>query len=166
MEETLERELSRATRSQKPVGIIMLDVDHFKHINDTNGHYIGDSVLRQLGHFLKEHTRGSDIACRFGGEEFILILPEASLEQTRLCARKLTVPSQPKASVAENSPGDKQYAAICRGIRRVEYLEIAAKRCKKRKPANAVSGRQGCRPLRQVRMPDATTFLPPAAVVS
>jgi len=88
MEETLERELSRAARSQKPVGIIMLDVDHFKHINDTNGHHIGDSVLRQLGHFLKEHTRGSDIACRFGGEEFILILPEASLEQTRLCAER------------------------------------------------------------------------------
>ncbi len=88
MEETLERELHRAARSQKPLGIIMMDVDHFKRINDTHGHNTGDAVLRQLGHFLKEHTRASDIACRFGGEEFTLILPDASLEQTRLRAEE------------------------------------------------------------------------------
>ena len=66
----------------------MLDIDHFKRVNDTYGHDAGDAVLRQLGHFLKEHTRGGDIACRYGGEEFILILPEASLEQTHACAEK------------------------------------------------------------------------------
>ena len=88
MEESLERELRREGRSQKPVGIVMLDIDHFKRVNDTYGHDAGDAVLRQLGHFLKEHTRGGDIACRYGGEEFILILPEASLEQTHACAEK------------------------------------------------------------------------------
>ena len=88
MEESLERELRREGRSQKPVGIVMLDIDHFKRVNDTYGHDAGDAVLRQLGHFLKEHTRGGDISCRYGGEEFILILPEASLEQTRLCAER------------------------------------------------------------------------------
>lgn len=82
MEESLTRELLRAKRTEKCVGIIMLDVDHFKRINDTQGHHVGDAVLRQLGHFLEERMRGGDIACRYGGEEFTLILPEATLEQT------------------------------------------------------------------------------------
>lgn len=89
MEESLERKVLRALRNQQPVGIIMLDIDHFKRINDTYGHATGDAVLRQLGDFLKEHTRGDDIACRYGGEEFTLILPEATREQTRLRAEQL-----------------------------------------------------------------------------
>lgn len=90
MEETLDRELNRSERKQLPLGIIMLDLDHFKHINDTYGHAAGDTVLHYLGASLQAHIRGSDIACRYGGDEFILILPEASLEVTweraeRLC---------------------------------------------------------------------------------
>jgi len=88
MEESLEREILRAARTQRPVGIIMIDVDHFKQMNDSHGHDFGDAVLRQLGHFLKERTRGGDIACRYGGEEFTVILPEATLEQTRLRAEQ------------------------------------------------------------------------------
>ena len=88
MEESLERELLRSARNKKPVGIIMMDVDHFKQFNDAYGHDAGDAVLRQIGHYLKGHTRGSDVACRFGGEEFILILPEATLENTRLRAER------------------------------------------------------------------------------
>ncbi|MHB0978975.1 MAG: sensor domain-containing diguanylate cyclase [Thermoleophilia bacterium] len=80
MEETLERELRRATRAQNPLGVIMLDLDHFKRFNDMFGHDAGDAVLRELGAFLASHTRGGDIACRYGGEEFILILPETSAE--------------------------------------------------------------------------------------
>jgi diguanylate cyclase (GGDEF)-like protein/PAS domain S-box-containing protein len=80
MEESLERELHQAARTQKPVSIIMLDIDHFKHLNDTYGHDAGDEVLKELGKLIKRHIRGGDIACRFGGEEFILILPNASLE--------------------------------------------------------------------------------------
>ena len=82
LEESLEREISRAERQQQTVGIIMLDVDHFKQFNDTFGHDAGDTLLRELGIFLKKNIRGSDIACRFGGEELIIILPEASLEIT------------------------------------------------------------------------------------
>ena len=89
MEESLERKVLRALRNQQPVGIIMLDIDHFKRINDTYGHATGDAVLRQLGDVLKEHTRGDDIACREGGDEFTLILPEATREQTRLRAEQL-----------------------------------------------------------------------------
>jgi GGDEF domain-containing protein len=79
MEETLERELRRAVREQGPLGIIMLDIDHFKQLNDTFGHEAGDTVLRALGHCMQELTRGYDIACRYGGEEFTLILPAAPL---------------------------------------------------------------------------------------
>ena len=80
LEESLERELHRCDRAQQSLGIIMLDVDHFKSFNDTFGHSAGDAVLRELGQFLQSHIRKSDIACRYGGEELTLILPEASVE--------------------------------------------------------------------------------------
>jgi diguanylate cyclase (GGDEF)-like protein/PAS domain S-box-containing protein len=89
MEESFERELQRAARDQGPVGVIMLDVDCFKAINDRHGHGAGDTVLRELGRFLKDHIRGGDIASRYGGEEFTLILPEATLDQTLERAEQL-----------------------------------------------------------------------------
>ncbi|MBI2833872.1 MAG: PAS domain S-box protein [Acidobacteria bacterium] len=79
MEESLEREMRRAARGRHPVGIIMLDLDHFKPFNDSFGHEAGDTLLREVGSVLQRSIRGEDIACRYGGEEFTLILPEASL---------------------------------------------------------------------------------------
>jgi diguanylate cyclase (GGDEF)-like protein/PAS domain S-box-containing protein len=78
MEETLERELLRATRKQLSLGIIMLDVDEFKHFNDMYGHGAGDVILRELGKLLLKHVRREDIPCRYGGDEFIIVLPDAS----------------------------------------------------------------------------------------
>ncbi len=89
MEESLEREIHRAQRKQQSLGIIMLDVDHFKRFNDTFGHDAGDEVLRELGLFLRKQTRVSDIACRYGGEELTLILPDASLEAAYKRAEQL-----------------------------------------------------------------------------
>ncbi len=89
MEETVKRELQRAIRYQHPVGVVMLDIDHFKTFNDTWGHDGGDAVLQAVGLFLQEHIRGSDVACRYGGEEFILILPDAPLEDTYHRAHEL-----------------------------------------------------------------------------
>jgi diguanylate cyclase (GGDEF)-like protein len=89
LEETLEREVQRANRNHQPVGIIMIDIDFFKTINDTYGHEAGDAALRELGGFLLTHVRREDIACRFGGEEFILILPGATLLTTRTRAEFL-----------------------------------------------------------------------------
>jgi diguanylate cyclase (GGDEF)-like protein/PAS domain S-box-containing protein len=83
LDETLQREIQRAERHQHPIGIIMLDIDHFKRFNDIYGHHAGDILLQAVGEFLRTHTRGEDIACRYGGEEFVLVLPEASLEETR-----------------------------------------------------------------------------------
>ena len=89
MEESLEREMSRAGRARRPVGIIMLDLDHFKAFNDTHGHEVGDALLREVGAVLQRSIRGEDIACRYGGEEFILILPEASLGDAAQRAEQL-----------------------------------------------------------------------------
>lgn len=89
MEESMEREMRRAERQGKQVGVIMVDIDHFKRFNDTYGHDAGDSLLREMGLFLQRHIRGSDIACRYGGEEFTLILQDVSLELTRQRAEQL-----------------------------------------------------------------------------
>lgn len=67
----------------------MLDVDHFKRFNDNAGHNAGDALLRELGSLLRTHIRGTDIPCRYGGEEFVLILPNSSLESTRQRAEQL-----------------------------------------------------------------------------
>lgn len=80
MEESLLREISRATRTKQPLSVLMMDVDHFKHFNDTYGHEAGDHVLKEFGHLLQKQVRESDIACRYGGEEFTLILPEADCD--------------------------------------------------------------------------------------
>lgn len=80
MEETLERQIRRMTRHDTPLSIIMLDIDHFKKFNDNFGHPAGDALLRAMGQFLKHQVRAEDVACRYGGEEFALILPEATLE--------------------------------------------------------------------------------------
>jgi diguanylate cyclase (GGDEF)-like protein/PAS domain S-box-containing protein len=77
LEETLEREIHRVRRKGAPLGLIMLDLDHFKRYNDTYGHEAGDELLRALGTFLAARVRQEDVACRYGGEEFVVILPEA-----------------------------------------------------------------------------------------
>ena len=76
--ESFEREISRSLRSKKSVAVLVLDIDHFKRYNDANGHDAGDHVLREFGATLRQTIRGSDIACRYGGEEFVVVLPESS----------------------------------------------------------------------------------------
>ena len=81
MEEALIREISRMTRVRKPLALAMLDIDHFKHFNDTYGHEAGDIVLKEFSMLMSRFRQGSDLACRYGGEEFLLILPESGPEQ-------------------------------------------------------------------------------------
>ena len=91
MEESLLREVSRATRTRQPLSVVMLDVDHFKKFNDTFGHEAGDHVLKEVGQVLQRSVRDSDIACRFGGEEFTLILPEAGCDiALEICSRVMS----------------------------------------------------------------------------
>lgn len=80
MAESLELELYRCDRQQQPLALIVLDIDYFKRFNDTFGHKAGDLVLQKLAQVLQDSIRKSDVACRYGGEEFTLILPETTLE--------------------------------------------------------------------------------------
>lgn len=89
MEETLAREIHRGRRKEAPIGIVLMDIDHFKRINDTYGHEAGDTLLAALGGFFKKHIRQEDVPCRYGGEEILLILPEANLEHTYKRAEEL-----------------------------------------------------------------------------
>lgn len=86
---TLDREVARATRSAAPLSLIALDADHFKRINDTYGHPVGDEVLRTLARLIKKSTRSNDYPARVGGEEFFLLLPDTALADAITIAEKL-----------------------------------------------------------------------------
>jgi diguanylate cyclase (GGDEF)-like protein len=99
--ETLQRELARCAREARPLSVVMLDVDHFKALNDASGHEAGDRVLQALSGLLAEQVRQEDVACRFGGEEFVIVLPGASAadaaaraEAWREAVLRLQVPHQ------------------------------------------------------------------------
>jgi len=101
LEETIEREIRRAVRAEQGLGVLILDLDHFKKFNDTHGHDAGDTVLRETASFLLKSVRAEDIVCRVGGEEFVIILPVADLkvtqargERIRARLRELTVMHQ------------------------------------------------------------------------
>jgi diguanylate cyclase (GGDEF)-like protein/PAS domain S-box-containing protein len=89
LEETLEREVRRAARAAQSLGFLMIDLDHFKSFNDTYGHDAGDAVLRETALFLAKGIRAEDFVCRFGGEEFVVILPTADLESSRARGERL-----------------------------------------------------------------------------
>jgi diguanylate cyclase (GGDEF)-like protein/PAS domain S-box-containing protein len=80
MEETLDREIARAKRESTHLSVMLLDGDNFKEINDTFGHQAGDSVLKKLANFLLEKYRAGDVICRYGGDEFVVVMPNASVE--------------------------------------------------------------------------------------
>ena len=87
--EVIDGELRRARRSQLPVSMIIFDLDHFKQINDRHGHLCGDAVLAAVGRCMREVLRGSDLKCRYGGEEFLVLLPDTPLLGARRVAENL-----------------------------------------------------------------------------
>jgi len=89
LEEVLDREVRRASRAAQSLGVLMIDLDHFKSFNDTYGHDAGDAVLREIGVSLTKGIRAEDFVCRFGGEEFVVILPTADLTASRARAERL-----------------------------------------------------------------------------
>ena len=98
MEETFDREIKRALRKDRSLAVVMTDIDGFKSINDNYGHVPGDMILERVSKFLMKSVRASDVVCRYGGDEFVLILPECSLEEAvkranamRLEAEKVTL---------------------------------------------------------------------------
>ena len=85
-DESLKRELARAQRSQSACSVVMIDLDHFKRVNDTYGHEGGDLVLKAASHAIQQRVRASDVVCRYGGEELVLMLPDCSAEEAEKCA--------------------------------------------------------------------------------
>jgi two-component system, cell cycle response regulator len=88
-EEALDREVARSARTGEPVSLVMLDLDHFKVLNDTHGHQMGDEVLREVAAALSAHCRDMDVAARYGGEEFTVILPNCGTEEIEASAQRL-----------------------------------------------------------------------------
>jgi diguanylate cyclase (GGDEF)-like protein len=97
MNEELERQWQRYLRNRRPFALLLLDIDHFKRINDSHGHAVGDQVLVHVAHMLQSHARATDTVARMGGEEFLLLLPEMSdAEALRLAERlRATLQTQP-----------------------------------------------------------------------
>ncbi len=89
MEETFHRELSRAAREHAQIGVVQIDIDYFKEFNDRYGHDVGDVLLRAFADLLLASFRDSDVPCRYGGEEFTLILIGSTLDETEARARDL-----------------------------------------------------------------------------
>ncbi|MNF38303.1 Response regulator PleD [compost metagenome] len=89
IEELAHNEIKRAERYGFPLALVFLDIDHFKSINDLYGHDVGDCVLSNVAHRIKSHLRDSDSLCRWGGEEFIILMPHTDLDQACLIAEKL-----------------------------------------------------------------------------
>lgn len=86
---SMDREVRRARRYGRPLALVMLDVDHFKRVNDEHGHLVGDAVLRELAALLRDRARSLDLVARFGGEELAMLLPETTQEGARQLAESV-----------------------------------------------------------------------------
>lgn len=89
LHEAAQQAVANANRHNHPLSLLLLDLDHFKHINDSHGHDVGDQVLREVGALLRKNCRDGDVAARFGGEEFVLLLLECRLEDAQIKAERL-----------------------------------------------------------------------------
>ncbi|GLK80805.1 PleD family two-component system response regulator [Methylopila turkensis] len=100
LEMHLQSLLDQATARNRPLSALMVDIDHFKAVNDTHGHDVGDEVLREVARRLKASVRGIDLACRLGGEEFVVVMPETDAAVARLVAERIRsrLASEPVAS--------------------------------------------------------------------
>ena len=115
--EQLKHEVERANRYSQPVSVILMDLDHFKEVNDTYGHLMGDKVLTLIGQVINNQVRGADVAARYGGDEFAIILPDTPLEAAEATARKLAKAIATgrtyAGSLSESVPLSISYGVAC-----------------------------------------------------
>jgi len=136
LEQALEVEITRAERTGKPLCALMADLDHFKRVNDAYGHEAGDKVLAVFGNLLRHGTRPTDIVARFGGEEFMMLMPHTTLKDAAAIAERLrealtsaTIgsvgePVTVSIAVAEREPGERREELL----QRVDHSLYEAKR--------------------------------------
>lgn len=121
MKNRLQKEISRARRYEHSLSVLMLDLDFFKQVNDNFGHQAGDYILRKISHLVQACLRDEDIACRYGGEEFAVILPETNLEQAVTVAERL------RCSIQNTSfliPGINQPVQVTASLGLAELQEV------------------------------------------
>jgi diguanylate cyclase (GGDEF)-like protein len=119
-EEAFAREVSRARRSGTPLSLALFDIDHFKHINDRAGHAVGDRVLRAISEILAASQRGSDLAMRWGGEEFLVLLPDVGLSGARAFAERV------RENVQNMAVGEAGRITVSAGVAELQQDEDAA----------------------------------------
>jgi len=112
----LEMEIKRAERYNRNLSILMIDIDNFKQINDQFGHIIGDEILKKLVELLENNLRNSDILVRFGGEEFVALLPETNSQNAYIASEKLRTAIETKLSIPISSPNNKKKVTISIGV--------------------------------------------------
>jgi diguanylate cyclase (GGDEF)-like protein len=111
--EALEHEVDRARRYNLVLTLLMIDIDHFKNVNDTHGHVMGDTVLRQLGEMLRRDARSVDTVARYGGEEFMILLPETAVHGAMIFADRMR---QRIASFAFGEPDRPMKITVSVGV--------------------------------------------------
>ncbi|ARU55102.1 hypothetical protein OLMES_1016 [Oleiphilus messinensis] len=114
--ELIPRELARADRKQSQISLLMLDVDHFKNVNDQFGHSVGDELLTQLGQLLRNHIRKEDVACRYGGEEFVIIMPDSDLKDASVRANEIRLAVADNLIARDLSSGRSRAVTISIGV--------------------------------------------------
>jgi len=119
-------EIERASRFKHPLSVMMVDVDGFKQFNDSYGHIAGDQALRHIAHLLRDHVRSVDIPCRYGGEEFLLVLPEAGDRESLMIGERLRglIEGHPFAT---GFPGRTAHLTVSIGLARLSPQTATAK---------------------------------------
>ncbi|HUG61616.1 MAG TPA: GGDEF domain-containing protein [Methylomirabilota bacterium] len=115
-DQSIERAVVQATESGEAFSLLITDIDHFKNFNDTYGHQTGDQVLRLVGLAVKQNVKGQDVACRYGGEEFGIILPRTNLDHARTVADHIRVAVMSKELVKRSTGENLGYITISIGV--------------------------------------------------
>src|SRR5213075_3263197 len=127
--EALQSEWKRASRSGRPFSVVMVDLDQFKNVNDTMGHLEGDLVLARVGRLLEQKCRQSNVVARYGGDEFIILMPETGIEQAQILAERLRlwISTDPMLSQLQITGSFGVGSFPLHGARVEEILSIADK---------------------------------------
>lgn len=128
MDQTLQREIDMARRHLNPLSLLMLDIDHFKHINDTHGHAAGDDVLREVAAVIKAQLRNVDMVFRFGGEEFLILLSNTSREAAAVVGERLRKATQAQDYWADGKRIELTVSLGCSTLLAAESAESLLRR--------------------------------------